>query len=1158
MRPDRAQRFSYGGLDIDEADGVLRCHYDLDGQAFVETVRVGAGHRWTDASRAAARLVHLLAGVSYYKAGAARTIDLRDTPVLPGEADLLRTFYREGLGEFAHRNGLSLDDVDVVGGVPTEATVAAVDPRRALVPFGGGIDSLVSVDVTTRALDDVALFVANRAGDPFEAIERAATATGLPVRRAERELDPRLLRPEDPTAVFNGHVPITGVLSAIAVLVAVLDGRGLVVMSNEWSASKGNLEVGGRVVNHQWSKSAAFEDAFRDVLAHALGPDLQWFSLLRARSEVWVAERFAALPQFHHVVHSCNRAFHLDPAQRLDHWCGRCDKCCFIDLVLSPFLPAAELERLFAGAEPLADATLLPQLRALLGLGDERKPFECVGDVDECRTAAALAAARPDRAGNPVLHALLAELGPATPRPPTRSGCSSPSAPTTSPMPSSPPLTWADLRDARVGVWGVGIEGRATLARLSDLGVEPAAVVDDRPETVRALLGDALLGTAVLATDAGGLDALAGCQVVVKSQGISRYGEAALALGAAGVAVVGGLGLWLEDVGPDRVVGITGTKGKSTTTSVVHHLAQGLGVRSCAGGNLGTALWAPDVPTEVDLFVVEVSSHQATDLWSSPAVAAVTSLHPDHLTWHGSVERYYADKLSLCGRPGAADHGGQRHGRAPAGPRRRAAARPPLGRPRHRRRVVGGPARAAGPAQRHQRADRRRLPPGDGDRRRGRPGPAVGRGRRLRAPPPPARDHRRRRRCRVRRRLAVDQRAPDHRCGGGVRRPAAGPSGRRLRARHRLRAPRRLRGCATRTDPGVHAADERRAHPAGRRRGGGRRRRLRGPGRGGAGRLGVDPGWGRRPAVARRGQLRRLHELPGPVRGVRGAGGRAGRRGRVIERTHPNGVRTVHFDAAFQADLDAGDPSLLAAVTTRHGGLSTGAYGGCNLAFHVGDDPAAVLANRALVCEALGVAQLTVADQQHGRTVAAIDDDLAGAGHLSLADAEARLGAVDGLVTDRPGVALAVLVADCAPVVLHDPVRRALGVAHVGRRGAVLDVVGATVTTMAERFGSDPHDLVAGIGPCIAAAGYELGGVELEETAATFDPGLFGPTRPGHATFDLRAAVRFRLLAAGVAAGVAEDNIEFADFDTRTGTDTWFSHRAERPCGRFALIASLR
>ena len=266
------------------------------------------------------------------------------------------------------------------------------------------------------------------------------------------------------------------------------------------------------------------------------------------------------------------------------------------------------------------------------------------------------------------------------------------------------------------------------------------------------------------------------------------------------------------------------------------------------------------------------------------------------------------------------------------------------------------------------------------------------------------------------------------------------------------------------------------------------------------------------------------------------------------EQAHPNGLRTHHFD------LDGDD--VLAALTTRLGGRSDGPYAGCNLAFHVGDDDASVVANRALVCEALDVEHLTIADQQHDRRVAAIDHGLAGAGHGSLADAVARLPATDALVTDVPGVALAILVADCAPVVLHDPVRRAVGVAHAGRRGAVLDVVGATVATMAQRYGTDASDLRAGIGPCIAAPSYKLGGRELDEARDAFGdgPGLLRPTTDGHATFDLPGAVR-RLLRD---AGVGEDRIEDAAVDTRTSTGTWFSHRAQRPCGRFALVAALR
>ncbi|MGH9224991.1 MAG: UDP-N-acetylmuramoyl-L-alanine--D-glutamate ligase [Acidimicrobiales bacterium] len=209
-------------------------------------------------------------------------------------------------------------------------------------------------------------------------------------------------------------------------------------------------------------------------------------------------------------------------------------------------------------------------------------------------------------------------------------------------MPSSPPLRWPDLRGRRVGVWGVGVEGRATLARLASLGATPAAVVDDNPAV-----------TGVLATAAGGLEALAACDVVVKSPGISRYSDEVVSLESGGVAVVGGLGLWLEEVGTERVIGVTGTKGKSTTTSIAGHLARGLGRSAFVGGNLGAVPWALDAPAGADLFVVEVSSYQATDLWSSPAVMAVTSLHEDHLNWHGTVERYYRDKLGACGRPGA-------------------------------------------------------------------------------------------------------------------------------------------------------------------------------------------------------------------------------------------------------------------------------------------------------------------------------------------------------------------------------------------------------------------------------------------------------------------------------------------------------------------------
>lgn len=207
-----------------------------------------------------------------------------------------------------------------------------------------------------------------------------------------------------------------------------------------------------------------------------------------------------------------------------------------------------------------------------------------------------------------------------------------------------PLISWADLAGRHVGVWGAGREGLANVRKLRSLGVEPV-IVDDRPERVA--------GESALPTAGAGLDALLGCEAVVKTPGISRHRPEARRLAAAGIPLVGGLGLWLAGVDRSRVVCVTGTKGKSTTTSIIAHIANGLGRRTFAGGNLGVPPYDPAAPADAELWAIETSSYQATDVAVSPPLVVVTSLHPDHLPWHGDVETYYSDKLSLCTQPGA-------------------------------------------------------------------------------------------------------------------------------------------------------------------------------------------------------------------------------------------------------------------------------------------------------------------------------------------------------------------------------------------------------------------------------------------------------------------------------------------------------------------------
>lgn len=201
------------------------------------------------------------------------------------------------------------------------------------------------------------------------------------------------------------------------------------------------------------------------------------------------------------------------------------------------------------------------------------------------------------------------------------------------------PTGFADLAGRRVGVFGYGIEGHATESRLHLLGAH-CVLVDDDP------------GAGVLVTDDGGLAALAACDVVVKSPGIPRRRRDVLELEAR-VPVTSALNLWLADADRARVIGITGTKGKSTTTALVDFFLTCLGERSRRLGNIGLPPYDPSVDTSDGWSVVEISSYQCVDVTLAPALVVVTSLGADHLDWHGGLAQYHEDKLALTRAAGA-------------------------------------------------------------------------------------------------------------------------------------------------------------------------------------------------------------------------------------------------------------------------------------------------------------------------------------------------------------------------------------------------------------------------------------------------------------------------------------------------------------------------
>lgn len=384
--------FRFGRAALNRETGEVRLGYRFDGgPAFTERFfldgpvpRLSAERE--EALTGALRLLHLAAGISYFKALAPRAIALDEGAVPVETARFFTDLYRQGLGEFAVRNGLDLGDRCVFPeGSPKSPPPALHLSPTALVPVGGGKDSCVTIEAL-RALDTpIKLFAVNPKGP----IEGCIEASGFPAVRVRRQIDPGLLT-LNRAGALNGHVPITAIVSLIAVVVALIHGSSAVVMSNERSANVGTRLADGREANHQHSKSFIFERALADELRRSVAQDLTYLSLLRPFSELAIARAFARSERYDAQFSSCNRNFHLNGDAGHRFWCRDCPKCRFVALMLAPFMDPVRLTRIMGG-NPLDDCSQMEGFRELVGLTGH-KPWECVGEIEESQAALLLLA----------------------------------------------------------------------------------------------------------------------------------------------------------------------------------------------------------------------------------------------------------------------------------------------------------------------------------------------------------------------------------------------------------------------------------------------------------------------------------------------------------------------------------------------------------------------------------------------------------------------------------------------------------------------------------------------------------------------------------------------------------------------------------------------
>jgi hypothetical protein len=408
--PRQAKQFRFVRRAYDAGVAVLVYAFD-DGPELVERIvfpgAPAAVHR--DAFEAALDVLHLVAGVSYYKAGVPAEIVVETRALDAETAAFLDALYLHGLGEFAYHNKL-----DLRGRIafPYESKMDSgfrrndgALPRRTLVPIGGGKDSLVSVEILKRANDPAtAVWIGN---SPL--IAACAARTGLPTLNIGRELSP-ILFDYNKAGAWNGHIPVTAINSAILAVAAILYGYDEIAFSNERSASSATLEYDGQPVNHQWSKGWAFEKSFHDLLKSHVAADLDYFSLLRPLSELAVAERFARTSRYDDAFSSCNRNFRILGPKPADRWCGQCPKCHFVFLALAPFMPKPRLLAIF-GRNLLDDIALAPAFDALMEYRDH-KPFECVGEGIEARAAMATLASRAEWREDAIVARFVDEVAP--------------------------------------------------------------------------------------------------------------------------------------------------------------------------------------------------------------------------------------------------------------------------------------------------------------------------------------------------------------------------------------------------------------------------------------------------------------------------------------------------------------------------------------------------------------------------------------------------------------------------------------------------------------------------------------------------------------------------------------------------------------------------
>ena len=642
--------------------------------------------------------------ISYWKCACSPLVRMECAELEAAQLEWFKKLYFHGLGEFFYLNGIQTgqedfmrmeccprkdgrllyiqgilaEDGKVEGeGTGRDKTGILPETEGILVPVGGGKDSVVSLEILRkRHAGKIRPLVIN----PRGATRTCCIQAGFEEEDCvvvERSIDSHLLE-LNAQGYLNGHTPFSAMLAFVSLLASALTGYRRIALSNENSANEST--VAGLEVNHQYSKSFEFESDFRDYVRRYIGSDYDYFSFLRPLNEIGIARLFSSFPLYHSIFRSCNAG------SKTDSWCGKCPKCLFAFIILCPFLGIGKTSRIF-GKNLLDDPSLETFLDELCGRLPV-KPFECVGTVEEVNWS--LQQLRPFTARNALLayysglpesevqvsgsvlenfssqhhvpEDLLEDLRAAVEE--VRGRCRGNSGNGTgfessaegayrveNPLPEAVKAAFRPFFEGvlPVALVGLGREGLSSYRFIRRLLPDKELVLVDRSEAVcrnpvfagdahvRFLTGESYLED--LAAQAGSFG------LIMKTPGVSFKDYPAL---LASPALSSQADLFLRVYAP-QVIGITGTKGKSTTSLLTHHLIRVS--RPCLlAGNMGLPFF--EILEEIGprtWIVCELSAHQLEQVRRAPRVGVLLNLYEEHLDHYRSYEDYQRAKMRVLG-----------------------------------------------------------------------------------------------------------------------------------------------------------------------------------------------------------------------------------------------------------------------------------------------------------------------------------------------------------------------------------------------------------------------------------------------------------------------------------------------------------------------------